>query len=368
MTNNINFQILEIDPLGQGVSKDDGQIFFIPKTLPGETGEATVYKSARGVNFCRLKKLAEKSPDRIKPVCPHFNDCPGCHFLHTDYEHELGFKKQALLKIFRKLGELENKIEMIPAKNRLGYRNRMQLHYDKDEEGAFGFFSVALKKIVAVPECLIAIDSVQEKLRDLYDAEEWKKVVRDSKKKQGHVEIYEKDGDITVAVDKDYAEGGFTQVNEAMNTELVRIVCENVAKETETIIDLFGGNGNLTAKLEAKKMYSVDAAQPQTRISEAKFVSLDLFSEKALENFSGQTNLLSTDTLILDPPRSGFRFLKDWVIEFQPKQIIYTSCDPHTMERDIREIADRYAIEKMYLLDLFPSTYHFETVIVLKKK
>jgi 23S rRNA (uracil1939-C5)-methyltransferase len=354
MATNINFKILEIDPLGQGVSKEDGQIFFIPKTLPGETGEASVYKSARGVNFCRLKKLAEKSPARIKPVCPHFNECPGCHFLHTDYEHELEFKRQALQKIFRKFGNFEDNIQTVPAKNRLGYRNRMQLHYDKDEEGAFGFFSVALKKIVAVPECLIAIDSVQEKLRDLYDAEEWKKVVRDSKKKQGHVEIYEKDGDITVAVDKDYAEGGFTQVNEEMNEALVKIVAENVSKDSQTVIDLFGGNGNLTANL--------------TKSGNAKFVSLDLFSEKALENFSGQTNLLSADTIILDPPRSGFKFLKDWAINFRPKQIIYTSCDPHTMERDLKEISESYAIEKIYLLDLFPSTYHFETVIVLHKK
>ena len=91
---NINFKIDHLDPLGQGVSKEN-KITFIEKTLPGEIGSAEVYRKAKGVIFGRLTnpdKLEVESPDRIKPECPHFHECRGCQYLHTDYNNEIVFK------------------------------------------------------------------------------------------------------------------------------------------------------------------------------------------------------------------------------------------------------------------------------------
>ena len=85
------FKIDHMDPLGQGVYKSDDQVFFIPKTLPGEEGEFRINKKRKGVHFCSLAKLTSTSDQRITPVCPHFEECNGCHYLHTNYPEELKF-------------------------------------------------------------------------------------------------------------------------------------------------------------------------------------------------------------------------------------------------------------------------------------
>jgi 23S rRNA (uracil1939-C5)-methyltransferase len=82
----IKFLIDHIDPLGQGVFKKDEDIFFVPKTLPGEEGFLEIIKKTKGVHFCRVIKLTKKSSLRKKSSCSHFYNCNGCNFLHTDYE------------------------------------------------------------------------------------------------------------------------------------------------------------------------------------------------------------------------------------------------------------------------------------------
>ena len=90
------FEIEHIDPLGQGVSKKS-KITFIEKTLPGEIGQATIYKEAKGVSFGFIKNADDielESKDRVAPECPHYWECPGCQYLHTTYENEILFKKK----------------------------------------------------------------------------------------------------------------------------------------------------------------------------------------------------------------------------------------------------------------------------------
>ena len=93
------FLIDHIDPLGQGVFKEDGQVYFIPKTLPGESGEFKINKSSKGVNFATCTKLETKSPDRTISECEFFDECNGCHYLHTSYEKEIEFKILSYQKI-----------------------------------------------------------------------------------------------------------------------------------------------------------------------------------------------------------------------------------------------------------------------------
>ena len=85
----VGFEIEHIDPLGQGVSKQGGTATFVPATLPGETGTALVHRRAKGVQFARLQRLDRVAANRVTPECPHFERCPGCQFLHTDYASEL---------------------------------------------------------------------------------------------------------------------------------------------------------------------------------------------------------------------------------------------------------------------------------------
>ena len=148
----VEFEIDHIDPLGQGVSKTDGVITFIAGTLPGESGTATVYKRAKGVQFARLDTLTRAAENRIEPICPHFKTCPGCQFLHTDYESELSYKKAALARHLVNLEIGEGEIEVVSAPHRLDYRNRVQLHY---RHQYIGMLDTVANEVLEIPRCKI---------------------------------------------------------------------------------------------------------------------------------------------------------------------------------------------------------------------
>ena len=161
---NINFKIDHLDPLGQGVSKNE-QIAFIEKTLPGEMGTAVVYRKAKGVIFGRLSNpdnLEAKSQARTSPECPHYYECRGCQYLHTDYSNEIVFKTESLKRIFTGLLPESSKIEVHPANERLGYRNRVQIHYDLQTNN-FGLISSFSAGLINASECLLPSESIRNK-------------------------------------------------------------------------------------------------------------------------------------------------------------------------------------------------------------
>jgi 23S rRNA (uracil1939-C5)-methyltransferase len=164
---------------------------------------------------------------------------------------------------------------------------------------------------------------------------------------------------------KRYASGGFTQVNKNMNDKMVNLLNSKLQNTNiESILDLFGGAGNLSDKYPQKRsivdIYSKEMPK--------EFTSLDLHSELSLKEFTLKTDK-PFDTFIVDPPRSGFPALSQWSNHFKPKNIHYISCHPQTMIRDLRDLlaGNEYKIDHVYLIDLFPNTFHFEAYIALSK-
>lgn len=359
----IPFEITGIDSLGQGVSKLGGKVTFIPKTAPGDKGEAEIMSEKKGVTFARIENLGENSQLRIEPECIHYGSCPSCHFLHMSYENELKFKKESFKHLFRKL-ELPEP-ELIPAPERFHYRNRIQLHYSLKSK-LLGLRNPQSSEIIPVPQCMIAVPEVQKELARLYHNQTWSKEAP-SAPTEGHVEIYFKDNKVKVSWNRPYAEGGFTQVYALMNEKLQEILFRNWKLEGDkALLDLFGGNGNLSNNLPYSKRLCVDY-YPQVQGDE--FYNQNLYDRKALENVTkelGRRNL-KPENLLLDPPRSGLKDLSAWVDKLKPRTIAYVSCDPHTMVRDLMSVKG-YSFKKAFLIDFFPSTFHFESFIILERK
>ncbi len=360
--NIIPFKIQSMDSLGQGVSKETDKITFIPKTLPGETGKAMVLAGKKGVQFAGLLELETKSPHRVEPLCRHFNICPSCHFLHTSYEEEIQFKKLNLDKLFHKI--LHPPIQVLPAMRRTEYRNRLQLHYDTKAR-ILGMLDAKNQRIAPIPDCLIARSRVKEKVKDLYANESWIKLLNGGPER-GHIEIYEMNEEVKISLNQPYAEGGFTQVFDEMNQELKKILShwtKNFA--SEDVLDLFAGNGNLSAEANYSRRLCVDFYQKAVT---DPFTSQDLYFPKALEVIRKKTKQigLNPSTIILDPPRSGLKNLEEWLEAFAPQRVAYISCDPHTLVRDLT-LVKNYKITELHLIDFFPSTFHFETMVFLER-
>lgn len=357
----ICFLIDHIDPLGQGVYKDGDQIFFIPKTLPGETGQALVVKSKKNIHFCRLLTLENKSPIRSTPSCPHFENCPGCHFLHTDYQSELSFKEASFARMLSRLGTPPFSTVAAPA--RLGYRNRVQLHYSRKQK-KLGYVQGKENRILPAPGCQI----IRPELKREFDRiqTDWEKEAAKARRPKGHVELYlTKDEQVNVSWNKSYAEGGFTQVNEEMNNALISELSKSLELlKFESALDLFGGDGNLAKALPNTTQVSHIDIYPEDKGQ--NFHSHNLFDEGALEEFQVKNPQTNYDLFLIDPPRAGFRLINQWVEAFKPKYLAYVSCHPQTMVRDLRELKTPHRILETKMLDLFPSTFHFEAMTLIE--
>jgi 23S rRNA (uracil1939-C5)-methyltransferase len=363
--NLIPFKISSIDSQGQGVSKITGQVVFIPKTSIGEEGEAEILGQRKGVVFAKLKTLHLKSPKRVTPICEHFQFCSSCHFLHMNYEEEVSIKEATLENLIRKIPHPKIEILRAPVDKRVGYRNRIQLHYNlKTKE--LGLFEKQSHNILPVPNCLIPSQNIREEITRLYKNSAWTQLAPKTQE-QGHVELYEKSERVQISWNRPYAEGGFTQVFEEMNQNLKNELTSWVKEiNPNTILDLFAGNGNLSDNLLKKQRFCVDQYE---KTPKEDFYSQNLYSKDALKNVATELKKrnLTPELILMDPPRSGLKNLSEWLERLSPKYLAYVSCDPHTMTRDLSNVTN-YQILKIFLIDFFPSTYHFETMVFLEKK
>jgi 23S rRNA (uracil1939-C5)-methyltransferase len=360
----VEFEIDHMDPLGQGVSKTAGNITFVTGTLPGETGTALVYKRAKGVQFARLQQLEKAADNRVDPECPHFNQCPGCQFLHTDYESELVYKKATLARAFGPLGVSEKDLEVVPAPRRLSYRNRLQLHY---RHKYMGMLDTVSNEVVEVPQCKIMRRELRSEFDHLYQGD-WTQ----DHAGHGHCELYFKSGEVSVRWDEDYAHGGFSQVYEEMNLKLQQRVQLQLEELGVThLLDLFSGTGNLSdtfASSGGKRVLIDSYFDTSDKIRPANFHQMDLYDEHTLPGFTRKSGSSGFDALLIDPPRRGFPELHRWVKKVKPRYVIYVSCNASSLVRDLRNLKTRFRVKSIELLDLFPATSHFETLVVLEMR
>ncbi|MCK5200912.1 MAG: class I SAM-dependent RNA methyltransferase [Spirochaetales bacterium] len=382
---NINFKIDHLDPLGQGVSKDE-QIAFIEKTLPGEMGSAEVYRKAKGVIFGRLlhpDKLAVKSQARTKPKCPHYYECRGCQYLHTDYNNEIIFKTGSLKRMFIRILPESVEIKGHPANERFGYRNRVQIHYDL-QTNDFGLVSSFSEGLINAGECLLPSESIKNVLKNLYINDKWKdKINKEGNDKKGYIEVYLKPGEIDpkISVNKPYAEGGFTQVNDEMGSVLTELVTEMYNKYLDNsnellVLDIFGGNGNLSkdfknAHIKVYDRHTKNNTSAKMLKENQQYVNIDLYRKDPLKQINASlkgAKPSQPDLIILDPPRAGVKFIDSYIKHLDAPYIFYISCDPATLKRDTRKITNKYKILEIHLIDLFPGTRHFETLVIFRKQ
>ncbi len=374
----IDFRIEHIDPMGQGVYKSEEsdpekrKITFIKKTLPGETGIADVFSEKKGVRFAKLVELKEMAKERITPDCPHFAECNGCDYQHTTYEKELEYKQAALARHLFKFPGV--KINVHGAQKRLGYRNRIQLHYNKKKK-QLGMLDGQMN-ILPVPECKIISPGIAFELRSLYNQNSWQGLLS-KEPVEGHIELYAKENikghNVQLSFNKPYANGGFTQVNFEMNEELCQWV-QNAANEIippkAIVYDLFGGNGNLSAKLKNSTIVIDKYRHLPEQRAHQKFFSQDLYDKDAIRALIGLKNLghPRPQWLLIDPPRSGLKNIQEYLNEFKPDGFIFIACEATSFARDLAAVLDQYELKSVELFDLFPSTQHFETVGIFTRR
>ena len=406
-----------------------GKVVFVPFTAPGERVEAEVVREKKDYAEAVLIRVESPSPKRVKPFCPLYGDCGGCQYQHLSYQDQLKLKEEALRETLQRLtrkGSFEiSPIIASPADR--GYRIRAQFKIGiKEGKKTLGFYAWRTHRVVETEECpllhplanrilqglrlwLEETKEVSEKEIDLTVSPEEEGAVVNLRGKdpwdehkvqeltkgvigiKGVVSGGEKQsswGDLNLVHEGPEIAGrkirfqtrgeSFVQVNPGQNHNLIRKVVEwgRLGGE-EKVVDLFCGSGNLTLPLAlgAKKAWGIDldgqAIESARENARANGMGQCAFWAGTAEEGIGRVReeTPSVDLAVLDPPRAGAHGVLEPLVSLHPRKILYVSCEPSTLARDLaRLVSLGYNVKRLQPLDMFPQTYHIEAIAELEKE
>ncbi|MBD3265858.1 methyltransferase domain-containing protein [bacterium] len=415
---------------GEGLGKIEGKVVFVPFALPGETWEIEIVDRRKKYDRALpLKCLSSDAPEipRAEPPCPYYGACGGCQLQHTPYDEQLRLKRDWLLETFQRLAQMEAAVNDLVPSPPWEYRNKVTIpiiqndnryalayhkQYQPDEHEPVmdcpiahatirRFIPVLVKALNAVKptlksysqksqgsravfrihgqECLIALEETDIPA---------KKVDRfiDRLFEPGNsidaLEIYEEGtkDKLTITKDKEDSAPGvdtasFVQVNDAVCESLYEYVVNLPYEKNQSILDGYCGTGILTRCLadrfettvgvEAEKTAAQDA---QDQVKKQGLEGRVRIHHRAMERYLDETDD-TFDAVIVNPPRAGLSEpVREKLLKTNPRDIVIISCHPAAMIRDLQNLLQsNYEIDTIQPFDMFPQTYHLETVVHLKK-
>ncbi len=394
-------ELLRIDKLvygGDALGRRNGQVVLTPFALPGELVTVETRPAKGKILRAFVKKVDEPSPERITPPCPYFTKCGGCHYQHANYAFQLQQKESILRETLLRTGgfEYDPAIPFLSAEP-WRYRNRIQLHFSARK---MGFRRAESHELCPIERCPIssprlneAIAAFNSKLR----RPEWPDFLQSlevfTNETDVHLNIVESNRPVAARFFSWCAEfvpgflqgsieykavghafrisrGSFFQVNRFLIDALVQEVLGDY--RGESVLDLYAGVGLFTVPLASRfeRVAAVERSASAFHDLNENCASLAprvTSAKTATEDFLA--NLTEPPQLVIaDPPRTGLG--KDAVqhlLRLNPEKMVIVSCDPATLARDLRLLRQQFRIERMVLVDLFPQTYHFETVVHLTR-
>lgn len=383
----------KLDHFGRGLGFVDNKIVFIPNLLPGEKALIKITKEKKKYMTGEVIKYILKSEDRTKQKCPYLN-C-GCPLMNLNYEKTLEFKLNKVKEIFKKYHLDENLIKKIlSSKNIYNYRNKITL---KVKNGKLGYFKNETNELIPIKKCLIASLKTNEIIKTLSECDlslvkeiiikDFDETMISIKGKMNITKlkplvnsIYMNDklvyGNnlITTNLDKYkfyISKDSFFQVNNDVALKLYNQVLNYLGKGEE-VLDLYSGTGTISLFISShfKKVIGIEINKEAVKCAllNKKLNKIDNV-DFICGDVSKQISNLKADKIVVDPPRSGLtkNGISD-ILKINPKIIVYVSCDPMTLVRDIDLLSKQYKLKEVTLFDMFPWSYHVESVCLFTLK
>ncbi len=382
---------------GDGVGRHEQFVVFIPFTVPDERVRARVVTVKKNFAAAQLLEVLSLSPHRVAPPCPHFGGnakplpCGGCQYQHIEYARQLEIKTAQIRETLRRIGGIENPpVEpMIPSPLPFGYRNKITLHRRGNR---IGYLASDNRTLLDVARCPIAADAVNAALTKLRErtSHEARRRARGAEKfsirRTGLNETvcYSESGSKPTEWVEEIVAGkrlklppaSFFQVNAELTPTMVRLAQESFAGSgCRDVVDAYCGVG-LFALFLAENAGNVHGIESDARAVEAARFNADTFGLKNCNFARGSVEALLPKILaklnpaetcvLLDPPRAGCEpRVIDAILEHPPKQLIYISCNPPALARDLKQLRAAYKLARVAPLDMFPQTAHCEVIAEL---
>lgn len=398
----MEYLITDLNHLGQGITRIDNKITFVPKTISGDIINLEITKSHKNYNEAKLLKIVKPSPDRIEYKCPYYNRCGGCNIANLEYTNQLKYKKEKVINIFKKYNKIDINPTIIASDEILHYRNKITLQYNEK----LGLYEEKTHNIIEIQECLLMPQKVNDIIKLLskynYNTSLQKIVIRIINN-QVMINIIAKDIpkslieilknlDVSVYHNSKYISGNkvlietlnnykfsilpdsFFQINKKQTINLYNQIVEyaNPQKE-DKVLDLYCGVGTigiylskyckevLGIEINKSSIENANINKKLNNVENISFIEADVSKVLSMK--------YKADIIIVDPPRSGLdKNTIETLIKINPKKIVYVSCDPITLSRDINLLKNNYILKDIKLYDMFPETYHVESVCVLERR
>ena len=390
---------------GAALGRHEGRVIFVPYALPGETARVEITQDKGRYAFARPIEVLEPSPDRVEPPCPYFgaSGCGGCQWQHIDYGAQLRFKAQIVADQLARIGGIADPPvhPTLPDPSGWAYRNHAQFH--PAPEGGLGFQAASGGRVVPIDACLI----LHPLLSDLYATLDLdlpnllRLSLRAGTETGDRMLIFEMAEDLPPALESDLpvscvlllSDGlhanligsnhireivadhtyrisapSFFQVNTPQAAQLVRLVTQYLdLQEDETVLDAYCGVGLFTTHLAGRAGLVLGVEAAPAAVADLLENTADMENVEVIE---GPVEAVlpdmdvSLDAAVVDPPRAGVdRFALDALVARRPARIVYVSCDPATLARDAKRLARAgYHLAQVQPVDMFPQTYHVESV------
>ena len=393
----------------------DGRAVFVPFVLPGETAEIAITESKERFARGEVVRLLEQSPQRIQAPCPYFSLCGGCHYQHLDYAQELKLKKELVVDQLQRIGKFSDlpPIKITPSPLPFGYRNQAQFHPVNSQDAALGlgFKKANSNEVIPIARCLLIPGDLNELLAQIeldpgsginrlamrIDSDGELMLVFEGESDEPpelNIELpissaylspagqsYNLSGNDALVynvLDKEFlvSPESFFQVNLPVAEEMLRHVFSLVENQQNlNILELYSGVGFFTRFLapHANQLTAIESSPSAcfdfvSNLNEFDNVSLyEGIVEEILPGLIDQIH--PVNLVLLDPPRAGLNArARQALIDLAPDQIIYISCDPSTLARDLKHLTETgYNLQSLQAFDMFPQTAHVETMTVLQR-
>lgn len=419
-------EITDINASGAGVGRKDGVVIFVPGTIPGEQAEIQVVSRKKSYQTGAVREIIKPSPHRRTPPCPYSSECGGCPLMHMDYSAQCKAKESLVQSTVTRLAKLDFKVNpIVGADTETGYRNKAAFAV---KDGKIGYYHTASHSIVEIKSCPLADDSINAVLKAMRpfvkdfkgtinhvvvrstDNAVMVTVVTDKKSFPYKKELISTLAPLNVAsINVNYCTNpkhilgartenifgaptipytisgntfdvsptAFLQVNTSQTQKLYSLAIDSVDLAGRQVIDGYCGIGTISLALarKAAKVTGVelnpDSIKNATAAAKANGITNAEFICGRCEDVL--TGLLKSDdnpVLFVDPPRSGMeKSLTCAIGQSSVSDLVYISCDPATLSRDIKLLTEQgFAVKSITPVDMFPNTAHVETVCLLSRK
>jgi len=355
---------------GEGVGRVEDFVVFVPFVLVGEEVEVELSEVKKNFARAKLVRVLKPSPDRVEAPCPYFGACGGCQYQHMAYDAQLRAKHKQITDLFRRIGKVSSDVvaPVVPCPQPYGYRNRVMIRsqWNKPEQRLnIGFIRWDCGLVEDIDACRIAEPAINEQIRD----------VRANPPPKGGIKVVLR----IPPEDWEVPPHSFFQNNFFLLPKLVDAVRDLVRRGgARHLIDLYCGVGFFGIELGSAVESFVGVESDQSAIEAARrnaarhgrtngeFIAADV--EEALPALLRRFSP-GASAVVLDPPRKGCRpELLELLRREPPAQIIYVSCHPATMARDLNVLCGDGVFNLMQVvpLDMFPQTQHVECVADLR--